>query len=47
MVCRTGAGQVQDDDQQRESERDCVDHVDPSRCAVQRLVHALSQHLRV
>ena len=34
MVCRTGAGQVQDDDQQRDSERGGADHVDPSRCAV-------------
>jgi hypothetical protein len=34
MVCRTGAGQVQDDDQQGESERDGADHVDPSRRAV-------------
>ena len=33
MVCRNGAGQVQDDDEQRESERDGANHVDPSRCA--------------
>jgi hypothetical protein len=28
------ARQVQDDDQQRESERDGADYVDPSRCTV-------------
>lgn len=33
MVCRNGAGQVQDDDEQRESERDGASHVDPRRCA--------------
>ena len=34
MVRRTGSGQVQDDDQQCQGERDGADHVDPSRCAV-------------
>ena len=34
MVCRTGSGQVQNDDYKRKSERDRADHVDPRRCAV-------------
>ena len=33
VVCRTQAGQMQDDNEQRESERDGADHIDPSRCA--------------
>lgn len=33
VVCRDGAGQMQGDDQQRESDRDAANHVDPSRCA--------------
>ena len=34
MVCRTDAGQVQDNDQQRKSERDDADRINPSRGAV-------------
>ena len=32
MVCRTGAGQMQNDDQQRESEREGANDVHPSWC---------------